>query len=71
MVTSILKWRRRKWKCTNPGQDKPLEDTNKAGENFPLSYIQETGAMSMLGMYLAPGGKNKDQVKYMHQKVTV
>ena len=25
--------RRAKWECTNPGQDKLLEATNKAGEN--------------------------------------
>ena len=26
--------------------------------------------MYLLGMYLAPGGNNKDQVKYMHKNST-
>ena len=49
------------------GTEKFLETTNKAGENFPLRYLQENEAILILGMYLAPDGNNKYQVKYMHK----
>ena len=64
------KWTQRKWKCTNPGQDKVMEATNKAGEIVPLLYLQEDEAMYMLGMYLVTNENNKYQVKYMHKKST-
>ena len=54
----------------NSGQDFFLEDTNKAGEKFPLQYTQENEAMYMLGMYLAPDGNIKYKVKYMHKNLT-
>ena len=63
-------WRRSKWKYTNPGQDKILEATNKAGEHFPLQYLQANEGMSILGMNLALDGNNKHHVKYMHKKAT-
>ena len=37
-----------------------MEATNKEGEMFPLRYLQENEAMSMLGMCLTPYGNNKD-----------
>ena len=62
---------RGKWKCTNIGQDKILEDTNKTREKFPLRYLQTNEAMFMLGMYLALYGNNKDKVKYMNKNSNV
>ena len=56
-------WIKRKWKCTNPGQDTFLEATNKTRKIVPLQYLKENRAMFVLGMYLAPDGNNKDQVK--------
>ena len=60
----------RKWKCTNPGQDKILEDNNKTREIVPFRYLKDNKTIFMFGMYLAPDGNNKDQVKYMHKKAT-
>ena len=54
----------------NPGQNKFLEATNMTDEVFPLSYLHANKEMFMLGMYLAPYGKNDDQVEYMHKKAT-
>ena len=45
-----------------------MEATNKSGEIVPLQYLQASKAMSILGMYPALDGNNKDQVKYMHKK---
>ena len=61
-------WRRGKWKCTNPRQGKNIEDTNKAGEIVPLRYLWANESMSMLGIYLAADGNNKDQVKYIQKR---
>ena len=58
-------WIQGKWKCTNPVQDKILEATNKTREVVPLCYIKTNEAMYMLGMYIAPDGNNKYQVKYI------
>ena len=63
-------WRQGKWKRTNPGQDKILEDNNKTRKEFPLQYLEANEAMLMLGMYLEPNGNNKDQVKYIKKKST-
>ena len=63
-------WIQQKRKCTNPGQDKILETTSKTREIIPLQYLKANEAMFMLGMYIAPYGNNKDQVKRMHKKAT-
>ena len=60
-------WRQGKQKCTNPGQDKVLEATNKPSETFPFKYLQANEAMSLLEIYLALDFNNKDQVKYMYK----
>ena len=54
----------------NRGQNKILKYTNKVGKIVSLQYLQANEAISMLGMYLAPNGNNKDQFKYMHKKAT-
>ena len=53
-----------------PGTGKIMEAANKTRGVFPLQYLQEHEATFMLGMYLAPDGNNKDQVKYLHKKAT-
>ena len=63
-------WKRRKWKCMNPGQDKVMKATYKAGEISPLRYLHAREAISMLVMYLTPDGNNKYQVKYMNKNAT-
>ena len=62
------KWRQGKWKCAKLVQNKVMEDTDKAGEISPLQYIH--AKKSILGMYLATDGNNKDQFKYIHKKAT-
>ena len=52
-----------KWKCTNPGQEKVPEATNKTGEILPLQYLHTNESMPMLEMYLALYEKNKYQVE--------
>ena len=59
-----------KRECTNPGQNKILEATNKKIYIVPLRYLNTNEAMFMLGMYLAPNENKKDQVKYMQKKAT-
>ena len=64
-------WRWGKWKFTNLVQERVLEANNKAvTPPPPLRYLHANEAMLMLGMYLTPDGKNKDQVEYMHKKAT-
>ena len=62
--------RQGKCKCTNLGQEKFLEGTNKSGEIPPLLYLHVQKAMYMLRLYLTLYGNNKDQVLYMHKKST-
>ena len=45
-----------------------MEDTNKAGEIVPLRYLWANESMSMLGIYLAADGNNKNQVKYTQKR---
>ena len=45
-----------------------MESTNKTKSIIPLWYLKANEAMFMLGMNLAMGGNNKDQVKYMKKK---
>ena len=47
-----------------------MEATNKTRKIIPLQYLKANEAMFILGMYPAPDGNNKDQVKYMHKKAT-
>ena len=53
------KWRRGKWKYTNPVQDKFLEATNKTTEIVPLQCLKANESMFMLGMYLESDGNQK------------
>ena len=53
-------WIGGKWKYTNLGQNKILEDTNKIREIVPLYYLKANEAIFVLGMYLALDGNIKD-----------
>ena len=64
------KWVQGKWKYINRVHNKISETINKTRKIIPLCYIKSNEAMFILGVYLAPDGNNKDQVKYMHKNPT-
>ena len=61
-------WKRGKWICIDAKTDEmDLVATTKDGQQVSLKYMLSHQAMSMLGVYLAPDGNNKDQIKHLRK----
>ena len=64
------KWIQGKWKCTNPGYDNVLEATNKTIETPHFNILRQMKQYSCWECILHQMAIKKNQVKYMHRKVT-
>ena len=63
-----FQWKRGKWKYHSPGAALQLQVRDKDGVHQSLAYMTHDKAMKMVGVHLAPNGKESDQVQVLREK---